>query len=96
MDGYYVEPAPPPQQDPFGLLSLPDDVFIATPHLGYFTDESISATWAKTAESVLSFLKGSGLPYVVNPGYRLAGLRPPLKALSGEHTGLHTRPPHPG
>ena len=40
FDGYYIEPPPPVADDPFGLLSLPDNKFIVTPH-----------TAAKTAQS---------------------------------------------
>ena len=32
FDGYWIEPLPAPSSDPFGLLSLPDHLFVVTPH----------------------------------------------------------------
>ncbi|POD81003.1 phosphogluconate 2-dehydrogenase [Pseudomonas syringae] len=32
FDGYYVEPIPAVEDDPFGFLELSDDVFVITPH----------------------------------------------------------------
>lgn len=33
FDGYWQEPLPPPDHDPWGLLSYPDSKFVITPHV---------------------------------------------------------------
>lgn len=40
FDGYYIEPLPTVAEDPFQLLSLPDDRFIVTPHTAAKTSQS--------------------------------------------------------
>ena len=40
FDGYYIEPLPPVAEDPFHLLSLPDNKFIITPHTAAKTTQS--------------------------------------------------------
>ncbi len=70
MDGYYIEPAPRPEEDPYKLLQLPDDVFIITTHLAYLTEDSIYTMCDMAANSVISILvKQEEYPYIVNPEY---------------------------
>lgn len=68
MDGYYIEPAPAPDKDPYGLLSLPDDVFIVTPHTGGQTYEASNRMSDFAVASVVSALEGRPVPRVVNLG----------------------------
>ena len=65
MDGYYDEP-PSKEVDSYGLLNLPDDVFLVTPHVGYLTRESIYKMSALATESVINILEGRPWKYVVN------------------------------
>jgi glyoxylate reductase len=67
MDGYFVEPPPPLGKDRYGLLTLPDDKFIVTPHIGYLTRNSIQKMCEIATNSVISILEGRECPYVVNP-----------------------------
>jgi lactate dehydrogenase-like 2-hydroxyacid dehydrogenase len=68
MDGYYIEPAPSPQADPYGLLLLSDEVFAVTSHLAYLTEDSIQKMCELAAWSVINVLEGQGraMP-MVNP-----------------------------
>jgi len=65
MDGYYIEPAPTPDKDPYKLLSLPDDIFVITPHIGGQTFEASNRMSEMAIESVLCALKGGSVPRVV-------------------------------
>jgi gluconate 2-dehydrogenase len=65
MDGYYVEP-PAKEMDQYGLLSLPDDVFLITPHVGYLTHQSIYKMSELAVEGVIAILEGRPWKYVVN------------------------------
>jgi phosphoglycerate dehydrogenase-like enzyme len=46
FDGYYAEPLPDPADDPWGLLALPDDKFIITPHTAAKTPQ----TWQRMVD----------------------------------------------
>jgi lactate dehydrogenase-like 2-hydroxyacid dehydrogenase len=69
MDGYYIEPAPSPEKDPYGLLELPDEVFLVTSHLAYLTEDSIRKMSELAANSIINLLSGGDWNYVVNPDY---------------------------
>ena len=66
MDGYYDEP-PASGIDQYGLLDLPDDIFIITPHVGYLTHQSIYTMSELAMESVIAVLEGRSWKHVVNP-----------------------------
>lgn len=70
MDGYYVEPAPSPDKDPHGLLSLPDDIFVVTPHVGGQTFEASNRMSEMALESVGAALEGKMIPRSVNQDYK--------------------------
>lgn len=40
FDGYWAEPLPEPDEDPYGLLRLPDSQFVITPHVAAKTPQS--------------------------------------------------------
>jgi len=65
MDGYYDEP--PNELDQYGLLNLPDDIFLVTPHVGYLTRESIYKMSELAVEGVIAILEERPWQYVVNP-----------------------------
>lgn len=65
MDGYYDEP-PSKSSDRYGLLGLPDDVFLITPHVGYLTHQSIHKMSELATESVISILERRPWKYIVN------------------------------
>jgi gluconate 2-dehydrogenase len=60
FDGYYVEPAPAADNDELGLLKLPEDVFIATPHIAWLTIDSIREMCQLAAEDIMYLLNNSG------------------------------------
>jgi len=69
FDGYYTEPLPSPADDPYRLLSLPDDRFIVTPHIGAFTRNAVSRMNAKAVASLTSFLRSGTAEHIVNPAF---------------------------
>ena len=66
FDTYYKEPAPKKVDDKWGLLSLPDDMFIITPHTAYNTKEAFEAMNNMVTENLSAFLEGKKVPYRVN------------------------------
>src|SRR6266404_2121270 len=46
FDGYWIEPLPKPTSDPFGLLALPDKLFVVTPHMAAKT----TGTWGRMVD----------------------------------------------
>lgn len=66
FDAYYKEPAPKKTNDEWGLLSLPDDKFIITPHTAYNTKEAFEAMNNMVTENLLSFLENKKVPYRIN------------------------------
>lgn len=70
MDGYYIEPAPKPAQDPYGLLKLPDDIFLLTSHVAYLTEDSIQRMSECATTSIMNVLGGKDDKHIVNPEYK--------------------------
>jgi glyoxylate reductase len=70
FDGYYEEPLPPVDRDPFGLLSLPDSKFILTPHVGALTHGARTRMGARAVGSIINFFKTGDDPYIVNPDFK--------------------------
>jgi len=68
-DGYYIEPLPSPKDDPHGLLSLADDVFIVTPHVASLTHGSWNGMSELAVESIESFFANGTSDRIVNPDY---------------------------
>jgi glyoxylate reductase len=66
FDGYYEEPAPTKENDNIGLLSLPDDKFVITPHTAYNTKEAFDNMNNMVIENIMAFEKGDIVPYQVN------------------------------
>lgn len=64
MDKYYVEPYPP-AEDPYGLLKLPDDVFISTAHIGSLTHEARDAMAQANCDSLINILAGKDDPNII-------------------------------
>jgi len=52
FDGYWVEPIPPEDSDPFGLISLPDRKFVVTPH----TAAKTTRTWERMLDRAVANL----------------------------------------
>lgn len=71
FDGYYVEPVPTPDQDEYRLLSLPDERFILTPHVGAHTKEAVERMSTSAINSLLSFLASGTAEHIVNHNYKL-------------------------
>jgi lactate dehydrogenase-like 2-hydroxyacid dehydrogenase len=70
MDGYYIEPASSPEADPYGLLALPDNLFLLSPHIAYLTEESIYEMCRLATQSVICLLDDQPWDHVVNPKYK--------------------------
>ncbi|MER5886130.1 NAD(P)-dependent oxidoreductase [Streptomyces sp. NPDC001941] len=67
IDGYYREPAPAPDDDPFGLLAFVPDRLLVTGHNAYHTHQALR-TMAEMAEANLTAVAdGEPVPYAV-PG----------------------------
>jgi len=65
MDTYYVDPLPSPQDDPYGLLALPDDVFVVTDHMGSLTHEARDAMAEANCTSIINILAGQEDPNLI-------------------------------
>ena len=70
MDGYYSEPAPSPENDSYGLLNLPDEIFLVSSHLAYLTEDSIQKMCDLATTSVINVLEGKEDKHIVNPEYK--------------------------
>jgi len=66
FDSYYKEPAPLAKDDPWGLLSLPDNKFIITPHTAYGSKEAVENMNSMVIENIITFLKSGNPKYLVN------------------------------
>lgn len=66
FDVYYQEPAPKKEDDKWGLLSLPDNKFIITPHTAYGSKEAMQNMSDMTIENIISYQKDSKAKYQVN------------------------------
>jgi phosphoglycerate dehydrogenase-like enzyme len=69
-DVYYIEPVPLPEKDPYGLMGLPDNKFILTPHTAYNSKETVEAMNRMVFESIFDFFKGKRPRHLVNPDYK--------------------------
>lgn len=66
FDAYYEEPAPTKENDTIGLLSLPDDKFVITPHTAYNTEEAFDNMNKMVMENLVAFADKKSIPYRVN------------------------------
>ena len=66
FDSYYKEPVPTKKDDTWGLLSLPDNKFIITPHTAYGSKEAKENMNAMVIENIISFTKIKKPTYQVN------------------------------
>lgn len=69
FDCYYEEPAPAPNKDKYGLLSLPANKFILTPHAGFFSKDAAENTSEMALQNISAVFEGSKIPNLVNPDY---------------------------
>ncbi len=69
FDGYYREPVPSPQEDPYKLLALPDRRFIVTPHNAFYTEDATRRTLKMCIESIRRFFNGETPTNLLNPDY---------------------------
>lgn len=69
FDAYYGHPKSLHQNDPYGLLSLPDDQFIVTPHTASLTHDA----WQRMADmavgSLINFFATGDDPHIVNRAF---------------------------
>ena len=63
FDVYYQEPTPSKKDDVWGLLSLPDDKFILTPHTAYNSEEAFEGMNDMVVQNLTAFFKGEKPPY---------------------------------
>lgn len=70
FDAYYKEPAPNKKADKWGLLSLPDDKFIITPHKAYNSKEAVESMNKMVTENLTAFFKGKKPLYLINSEYK--------------------------
>ncbi|MDH6578162.1 D-isomer specific 2-hydroxyacid dehydrogenase family protein [Kitasatospora sp. MAP5-34] len=72
IDGYYAEPAPDPQNDPFGLLEFVPDRLLVTGHNAYHTHQALQAMADMAVANLLAVADGALPPYPV-PGEAVEG-----------------------
>ena len=75
MDGYYVEPVPSVERDPFGLLQFCPERLLVSPPTGYLTDDSMRRMRQMNATSIRRILDGGADQYVVNPDFAARACR---------------------
>jgi glyoxylate reductase len=68
-DGYYIEPHPDLANDAYGLLSLGDHTFVATPHIASLTDSAWNRMTEKAITSIKTFFATETDTNIVNPGF---------------------------
>lgn len=71
FDGYYKEPIPSVNDDPWKLLSLRKDTFMITPHIAAATEDSRKRMSEMVVESIISFFRTGDDLHLTNPQYRL-------------------------
>lgn len=69
FDGYYIEPVPSPQADPFGLIRLSSEQFIVSPHTAYLTSDSMTAMLDMSLTSISNLYSTGHDNHIANPGY---------------------------
>jgi lactate dehydrogenase-like 2-hydroxyacid dehydrogenase len=72
FDGYYVsKPYPPkPEEDPYGLFSLPDDKFLCTPHTASRSLKVWDDLFDRAADNLIDFFSTGTCENIVNPDYQ--------------------------
>jgi phosphogluconate 2-dehydrogenase/gluconate 2-dehydrogenase len=72
FDGYYMSKPYPrtPEEDPCGLLSLPDDKFLCTPHTASRSLKVWDDLFDCAAENLIEFFSTGNCRNIVNPGYQ--------------------------
>ena len=68
-DVYYQEPVPKPEDDPYGILQLPDDKVLITPHNAYNTYDAQLNSFQLCIKSIKNILNGKPDHYLANPQY---------------------------
>lgn len=66
FDSYYEEPAPLKEKDKWGLLALPDNKFLLTPHNAYNSKDAVISMNKMVIENIESYLKRGVPKYKVN------------------------------
>lgn len=66
FDGYYQEPLPLPTQDPYKLLTLPEGLFIVTPHIAAFTHTAHKNISEMAINTILTFFENGNDKAIVN------------------------------
>src|SRR5690606_28446279 len=72
FDGYYQSNPYPrtPQEDSFGLLSLPDERFLCTPHTASRNRKVWDDLFDRAIDNLIEFFSTGNCENIVNPGYR--------------------------
>lgn len=66
FDGYYQEPTPHPENDPYGLLELIPEKLLVTPHCAYLSTQAIRQMADMAAENLLAVSRGETSPYAIS------------------------------
>ena len=69
FDGYYQEPVPKAEDDQYGLVGLPHDKFLVSPHTAYFTEDATRGMADMVTASILEIMEGRSPTNLVNPDY---------------------------
>lgn len=68
IDGYYTEPTPAPDEDPYGLLEFVPDRLLVTPHCAYLSTQAIRRMADMAAENLRAVARGDEPPYAATAG----------------------------
>ncbi|MBN1140993.1 MAG: hypothetical protein JXB25_04225 [Deltaproteobacteria bacterium] len=70
FDGYYLSNPYPrvPEEDTFGLLSLPDECFLCTPHIASRSQQVWDDLFERAAQNLIEFFNTGSCTHIVNPG----------------------------
>jgi len=70
-DIHYIDPLPKnASEDEFGLMKLPNNKFVLTPHIGAATREAVENTYRITGDNLASFVATGDCKNLVNPDFR--------------------------
>ncbi|MFC9897662.1 2-hydroxyacid dehydrogenase [Nocardia sp. NPDC127579] len=65
IDGYYIEPTPQPETDPYGLIRMIPDRLLVAPHSAYLSAHAAHRMAEMACESMLALHAGLAVPHAI-------------------------------
>lgn len=66
LDGYYIEPTPLPEKDPYGILCHSPQRLLVTPHCAYLSQYAVSQMSRMATENLLAIVANKPPPYPIH------------------------------